>query len=77
MNKTDRLAAIVREIMEGAPGLSESETDELVSYFESQVPHPNASDLIFYPDEHFDSDPTPEEVVQRAMAYRAIQLGPG
>ncbi|WP_129787205.1 bacteriocin immunity protein [Promicromonospora panici] len=68
------LVRMVRFIMDGMPGLSEEEGSRTVAEFENAVPHPAARDLIFFPDEHFDSEPTAEEIVERALSYRAIQL---
>lgn len=68
------LVHMVRFIMDGMPGLSEEEQDRVVAEFEHAVLDPNASGLIFYSDEHFDSPPTAEQVVERALDYRAIEL---
>lgn len=68
------LVRMVRFIMDGMPGLSEEEQDRAVAEFEDAVPDPDARDLIFYPGDHFDSSPTAEQVVERALSYRAIQL---
>ena len=55
---------------------SESEIDSWISIFKNNVPHPNASDLIFYPDRVSGIEPgqelTPEEVVDIALAYKPI-----
>ena len=42
--------------------------------FEANVPHPEASDLIFYPDRYFADEPTAEQVVDCALSYRPLQL---
>jgi len=49
---------------------SEEEIDDWITMVDENVPHPNISDLIFYPDEEL----TPEEIVDKAMGYRPIQL---
>lgn len=71
----EELVAVVRAIMEGS-GRDQEQTDALVDRFCAAVPHPAADELIFYPDKHFGREPTPEEVVARALAYRPIELGP-
>ncbi|MYU09282.1 hypothetical protein GTZ78_00860 [Streptomyces sp. SID8361] len=64
----DELINLVERIMAGEG--TESEHDGLVSLLERNVPHPRVLDLIYY------SDPplTAEEVVDKALAYRPIEL---
>ena len=62
------LIAIVRRIMD-ADG-TESEIDALITTLESNVPHPSVSDLIFWPQDGV--EPTAEQVVDVALAYRPI-----
>jgi Colicin immunity protein / pyocin immunity protein len=69
----DELVALVRRIMAGEGG-SQEEADRLVDLFADNVPHPEAEDLIFYPEPHFGREPTAEEVVDRALSYKPIQL---
>ncbi len=69
----EELIDLVRRI-QAAEGESEEEADRLVELFEANVPHPGAADLIFYWDDHFDHDPRAEEVVDRALSYRPIEL---
>jgi Colicin immunity protein / pyocin immunity protein len=68
----EELIEIVRKIMncEG----TEKEIDEYIDILEENVPHPEVSDLIFYPER---GEPTPEEVVDQAMAYKKLLFGPG
>ncbi len=40
---------------------------------EKLLPHPGVSDLIFYPKREM----TAEEIVDEALAYKPIILGPG
>jgi len=62
------LVAIVRSIQSGA--LSEDEVDEAVARFESAVPHPAPSDLIFWPGNWgLPQDATPEAVVATARGW--------
>jgi hypothetical protein len=55
------------------------ETHYYMELFDIHVLMPNASSLIFYPDETFkgnrsDDGPTPEEIVEKALAYKPICL---
>ena len=59
------LIALVTRIMM-AEG-TEDEINEMITQLEENVPHPAVTDLIFYPEG--DEDPTPEEVVDTALAY--------
>lgn len=70
MAKLDRteLIAIVQRIMD-ADG-TESEIDALIDTAESNVPHPGLTDLIFWPQDGH--EPTAEQVVDVALAYRPI-----
>lgn len=49
-----------------------------VALFEANTPRPNAANLIYYPpDDHPDDaswKPTPAQVVDLALSYRAIEL---
>jgi hypothetical protein len=62
------LIELVERIM-SAEGKTEDEADEL-------VPHPDADELIFSPDKLFGHDPSPTEVVDRALSYEPVELGP-
>jgi hypothetical protein len=42
--------------------------------FTEGLPHPSPLDLIFYWETEFDHEPTAEEVVDRALAYKSIEL---
>ena len=53
---------------------SADEVERLVAEFQAGVLRPGASDLIFYWQDEFDREPTPAEVVERALAYRPIEL---
>ncbi len=60
---------------------SEDEIDELMELFDENVPHPDGANLFFYPenynarkDDISQYNPTVEEVVDKALNYRAIQL---
>ncbi len=65
------LVELVRRIMDGE-GSTEVEADALIDLFQASVPHPAASDLIFYPPGG--RSLTPEEVVDAALDYRPIAL---
>jgi hypothetical protein len=45
---------------------SEAEIDEWIDLLSNSVPHPNISDLIFYPDR----ERTPAEIIDLALAYQ-------
>jgi uncharacterized protein YheU (UPF0270 family) len=49
---------------------TEKEIDEMLELVEKNVPHPEVSDLIYWSEE----DLTSEEIVDRALEYKAIQL---
>jgi hypothetical protein len=70
------LINLVERIMCG-DGATEDEDDRLVALYCDSVTHPAALDLIFYWDSYFDEEPTAEQVVDVALAYKPIQLGPG
>jgi hypothetical protein len=69
---TDRneLISLVQRIIE-AEG-TEEEQDEMLLLLKTSVPDPNVSDLIYYPSDG--QDLSAEEVVDRALAYKPIQL---
>ena len=52
---------------------SEAEIDRSLQVFQQNVPHPEAAALIYYSTERL----TPEEIVERALAYRPILLPSG
>ena len=66
MNK-DELIDLVRKIKAGA-FITEEAEDEAVELLERNVPDPNVSNLIYW------DDLTAEEVVERALSYKPIQL---
>lgn len=73
----DELIELVKRIqrVEG----TEAEHHALVRLFEQSVPRPGASDLIFWPERRADgsfSEMSAAEIVDTALAYRAIELGP-
>ena len=49
-------------------GKTEEQIDKLIDVFKANVPHPSPSNLIYY------EDLTPEEVVDKALSYKPIQL---
>jgi hypothetical protein len=49
---------------------SEEQIDEWVQLVEDNVPHPAVTDLIYYSQEQL----TPEQIVDKALAYKPIQL---
>ena len=64
----EQLIALVTKII-NAEG-TEEELDQYEDLLQRNVPHPEVSDLIFYPD----SEMTAEEIVERALAYEPIRL---
>ena len=64
----DQLVELVRRIM-NAEG-TEDEIDAWQDLLERNLLDPNVSDLIFYPDREM----TAEEIVERALNYKAIRL---
>jgi len=65
------LIELVRKIInvEG----SEEEVDQWLELLERNVPHPEVSDLIFYPEE----ESTPEQIVEKALSYKPLPLAGG
>ena len=60
---------------------SEKEIDDLSELFNANVPHPSGSNLFFYPENYnarkdnlSEYNPTVEEIVDKCLAYKAIQL---
>jgi hypothetical protein len=64
------LVELVRKIC-AAEG-TEEEQEDMLTLLQSSVPHPEVSDLIYFPPEG--DELTPEEIVDRALAYKPIQL---
>jgi hypothetical protein len=67
------LVDAVRRIIDA--GGSEAELDALLALVERNVPHPAVSDLIFYPPGGVAL--SAEEIVDIALAFQPIKLGPG
>lgn len=49
-------------------GKTEEEVNKLIDILEMNVPHPSVTDLIYY------DDLTPEQIVDKALTYKSIQL---
>ena len=49
---------------------SEEEIDEMIEVVKRNVPHPEISDLIYWNKEEL----TPEQIVDKALEYKPIQL---
>ncbi len=62
------LVEIVRRLMDYKG--TEEELYELTMTLKQAVPHPEVTDLIFYPKKEM----TAEEIVKEALAYKPIQL---
>ncbi len=65
------LLALVTKICDGQYN-TEEERDHLVTCFENNVLDPEAANLIF----HHQPELTPEEIVDKALSYKPIILGP-
>ncbi len=71
MNKnlsSSDLIQLVADIMNA--NVTEQEIEHWLNTFRQHVPHPQASDLIFYSEHEL----TPEEIVAIALAHKSIQL---
>ena len=66
-DKKKEITELVQQII-NAEGKTEREIDELIDLLHLKVPHPAVSDLIFH------DDLTVEEIVEKAMSYKPIQL---
>lgn len=64
----EKLINLVNRIVE-CEG-SEEEIDEMIEVVKRNVPHPEISDLIYWNDEEL----TPEQIVDKALEYKPIQL---
>ncbi|MDF0717899.1 bacteriocin immunity protein [Muricauda sp. 334s03] len=60
---------------------TESQIDAMMDLFDKNVPHPNGSNLFFYPenynariDDLSKYRPSVEEVVDQCLSYKPIQL---
>ena len=67
-----RLIEIVQRITDG--DFSGDEVDELIAEFATSVLDPGALDVLFWSNRHFDHEPSPEEIVDRVLSYRPIEL---
>lgn len=63
----EELIALIKEIMD-VKGKTEKQLDNLINTLERNVPHPAPSDLIYW------ENLSPEEVVDKALSYKPIQL---
>ena len=62
---------------------TEKELESMMALFDANVPHPNGSNLIFYPEDYnartfvtSSYNPTPEEIVEKALSYRPLLTPP-
>ncbi len=62
------LVQLVKQIMAGEG--TEDEIHERLMFVRKNVPDPYVSDYIFWPDRQM----TAEEIIDRALAYKPIQL---
>ncbi|WP_299611417.1 bacteriocin immunity protein [uncultured Aquimarina sp.] len=61
------LIELVKEII-NVENKTEKEIDRLLEILEQNVPDPEVSDLIYY------DELTPEQIVDKALSYKPIQL---
>lgn len=67
------LIELVEKIM-SAEG-TEEEIDSMIETFKKNVPHPYASDLIFWSQNYgLGMDPTAEAIVTKALDYKPLRL---
>ncbi len=75
-NKLSRqeLVKLVEKIMRAEDAPAEGPYP-LLDLFESNVPHPRASGLVYWPEtEGLSAEPTATEVVEAALSYKPVQL---
>lgn len=68
----DEALALVRRLLDDTGDTGEAEADEILDALERGLGCPHISDYVYWPLPG--SDPTPEEIVDRALAYRPIVL---
>ena len=73
MSERERLTGLVQRIMNGDYA-TDDDVERLIAEFQAGVLRPGATDLIFYWQDEFDHEATAAEVVERALAYRPIEL---
>jgi colicin immunity protein/pyocin immunity protein len=64
----DEMIALVDRLQRGEG--DDEQAGEWIDQLNQSVPHPAISDLIFYSDEEL----SPEEIVDKALSYRPIEL---
>ena len=64
--------SLVQKLLDGG-GETEAEDSRIMAELKKLLPHPGISNLIFYPKRPM----TAEEIVDEALAYKPIILGPG
>ncbi|MFD4000688.1 e9imm peptide [Streptomyces rubiginosohelvolus] len=68
----DEALLLVRRLLNDSGETGEAEAGEILDALERGLACPHISDYIYW--SLPDSDPTPEEIVDRALAYRPIAL---
>lgn len=78
MNR-EELIELGKKIISG--NRTEEEQNELEKLFDNNIPYPNGSNLFYWPenynfrkDDISEYNPTVEEVVDKCLAYKPIQL---
>jgi hypothetical protein len=71
----DELVEIARRIMDGpGPQADDPDADWYTLLFDTNITQPGASGLIFHPPAGLGPDPSPEQIVDTALAYRPSAL---
>ncbi|KAA6199441.1 e9imm peptide [Streptomyces parvus] len=68
----DEALSLVRRLRAESGETGEAEVDEILDALERGLACPHISDYVYWPLPG--TDPTPEEIVDRALAYRPIAL---
>lgn len=69
----EELIELVNKISD--PKNDDEDINQWLEAFQRNVPHPEAADLIFWPRNYgLGSNPTAEEIVDKALSYKGIQL---
>ncbi len=68
----DEALSLVRRLLDDSGDTGEAEADEILDALVRGLGCPHISDYVYWPLPG--SDPTPEEIVDRALAYRPIAL---
>lgn len=68
------LKAMLTDYLENIASYDEEEGDSLIRQMEHLTPNSEITDYIFWPDRHFDHEPTVDEIVERCFAFKPLAL---